>query len=171
MSNTGVLSDQLHNWSDRNEETSKFCPPATSQGAPAATAGSRPHPSWLAHRTLQAVRQTWLQVCRRARSWPQVLPLGNATPRKAPDGLRSPGLPAGGHSVAGQLPFRSTDFRRDLRDQPRTAPPKGATVGQLHGQRCDTPWRDDRCQRCGNPGRQHASVATRRQSLKCGGAQ
>src|ERR1700688_2048158 len=85
-----LISDQLNTWSDHARHTvvdfaQASCPVA------AANAGSGYTAAWLADRTLQALRQAWLQVCRRSRPWPQVLPVGELSRPPAADGLRATG--------------------------------------------------------------------------------
>ncbi len=168
MKMTGILSDQFYNWSDKkNEETLKLCPSQASQGASAPVAASRGDPSRLAYRALQALRQARLQVCRRTRSWSEVLPLGNTTSRPASDGLRSPGLRRGGDRVPGPVPVGPEGSRKDLRDQPRVTASKGRAVGEQRDQpscRCL-----DKSGRSRDFGRQHAPVATGRGTLSDGG--
>src|SRR3981189_749679 len=117
-----LVSDQLDTWSDHAKHTvvdfaQASCPVA------AANAGSGYAAAWLAHRTLQALRQAWLQVCRRSRPWPQVLPVGELSRAPAADGLRATGRSRRGHRASVELPPRPRDHRGSLRDQPRTATP------------------------------------------------
>jgi len=117
----GLLSDQLSMWSVKNGRTNHLRPEATSQAiaAQAASAGCRS--SGILDRTLQALRQSKLQV--RSGSWPwaQVLPVGELSGQVAADGLRSPSRLRAGQRARGQLRAGSRDLGGDLRDQPRTA--------------------------------------------------
>ena len=121
-----LISDQLNTWSDHARHTvvdfaQASCPVA------AANAGSGYAPAWLAHRTLQALRQAWLQVCRRSRPWPEVLPVGELSRPSAANGLRATGRSRRRYRAPGELPSGPRDHRGDLRDQPRTVtPPRGA---------------------------------------------
>src|SRR5260370_1212224 len=121
-----LVSDQLKTWSAHARHSvvnfaQASCPVAT------ADAGSRYAPAWLAHRTLQALRQAWLQVCRRSRPRPQVLPLGELSGPPAANGLRATSRSRRRHRTLGELSPGPRDHRRDLRDQPRTiTPPRGA---------------------------------------------
>jgi hypothetical protein len=121
-----LVSDQLDTWSDHAKHTvvdfaQASCPVA------AANAGSGYAAAWLAHRTLQALRQAWLQVCRRSRPWPQVLPVGELSRAPAADGLRATGRSRRHSRTLGELPPGPRDHRGDLRDQSRTVtPPRGA---------------------------------------------
>src|SRR5260221_13163529 len=84
----------------------------------------------LAHRALQALRQTWLQVCRRPRPWPQVLSVRELSRAPTANGLRASGRLRRRHPTFGEPPQGPRDHRGDLRDQPRTiTPPRGALRG------------------------------------------
>src|SRR5471030_179364 len=69
-----LLSDQSLTWS-AHERYSVVDVAQASRPVVAANAGFGHAPAWLAHRALQALRQTRLQVCRRPRSRSQVLPV------------------------------------------------------------------------------------------------
>src|SRR6516162_4101523 len=122
-----LLSDQLLTWSDENIETdhSRFAKAPPSAPAPIAPAQSCP--SGFPHRTLQTLWQARMQVRRRPRSWPQVLPVGELSRLAPTNGLRPASVLRAGERVPGQLPPRSPDLGGDLRDQPRApASPRGA---------------------------------------------
>ena len=74
MSKNTIISDQLYNWSD-NEPFRFPCraDPATSGPAQAAAPARAVYSAGFVDRTLQALRQTGLQVCPGSRAWPQVL--------------------------------------------------------------------------------------------------
>ena len=165
-----VLSDQLSNWSDKNEETFKPRTPKTPQGVASKATAPRPGPPRLTHRTLQTLRKTWLQVRRRTRAWTQVLSLGDPNSRQASDGLRPVGLPRRGGHLASQLSISSRDSRETLRDQPRAAAQKRKTVGPLHGCIRDSFLGSGRHEGGGDPRRQHASIALGSELLTFGGA-
>ena len=121
-----LVSDQLDTWSDYARHTivdfaQASCPVA------AANAGSGYATAWLSHRTLQALRQARLQVCRRSRPWPQVLPLCELPRPSSANGLRAASRARRCRGTSGELPPGARDYRRGLRDQSRTvAPPRGA---------------------------------------------
>jgi len=122
-----LLSDQLLTWSDENIETdhSRFAKAPPSAPAPIAPAQSRP--PWFSHRALQTLWQARMQMRRRPRSWPQVLPVGELSRPAPTNGLRPARVLRAGERVPGQLPPRPPDLRGDLRDQPRApASPRGA---------------------------------------------
>jgi hypothetical protein len=126
----GLQSDQLHTWSDGKAKTIDRRLAQAPSSAAAPTAAARCHPAWLSHRALQTLRQARMQVCRRPRSWSQVLSFGKLPRPAAANGLCAAGMLRADQRVAGQLPASSRAFRTDLRDQPRTpAPPRGAVKG------------------------------------------
>jgi hypothetical protein len=122
----------------------------------------------LADRALQALRQPWLQMCRRTRPRTEVLPVGELSRRATADGLRATGQ-SGGHSHAHrQLPRGTHDARGDLRDQPRAVTaPRGALraggeriVAAAHPtdrrfRRCATPRQHGRGMACRRAARNH----------------
>ena len=120
-----LVSDQLDTWSDHARHTIVDLAQA-SRPVAAANAGSGHAAQGLAHRALQALRQTWLQMCRRSRPWSQVLPVGELSRPPATNGLRAARRLRRRHRAPGELSPGSRDHRGDLRDQPRTtAPPRG----------------------------------------------
>lgn len=125
-----LLSDQLLTWSEiygryflrSVAQASKTAFAAIAVIAIAAIA-------WFAHRTVQAVRQTELQMRRGPRPRPQALPVGEP-PRTAPsDGLRAARKRRRSHDRPGEFPSGPRDTRGNLRDQSRAvAPPRGAVT-------------------------------------------
>lgn len=118
-----LLSDHCITWSAINDGTNYFRTQATPQTIAAQVAASGLGPSRIVDRTLQALRQSELQVRRRSRTWPQVLPLRELSGPVATNGLRSPGRVRAGQRALGQLHPDSRDLGRDIRDQSRTAAP------------------------------------------------
>lgn len=116
-----LLSDQLYMWSVLNDRANLFRPQATSPAIATQAAAAGRRPSGLGGRTLQALRQSQLQMRRRSRAWTEVLPLGELPGQVAADGLRSPGRLRAGQRARRQLHPGSRDLGGDLRDQPRTA--------------------------------------------------
>ena len=112
-------SDQLHTWSDNAEQIDIFVTPP-SQDITAPTAASRASIARLTHRTLQALRQTWLQMCKRSGSWTQALSLHQSHRRASSDGLRSSSVQRTGSPIPGQLPTHPCDPRRVGCHQSRT---------------------------------------------------
>ena len=124
-----LLSDQLSTWSAHGRYFVGDVAQA-SRPVAAANAGSGHALAWLAHRALQALRQTGLQVCRRPRPWPQVLPVRELSRPPAPNGLRTASRLHRRYRTSGELSPSPRDHRGNLRDQPRTiAPPRGALRG------------------------------------------
>jgi len=156
-----LYSDQLYMWSVLNVRTNHLISPATPPAiaAQAATAGRCA--SGLVDRTLQALRQSELQVRRRSRPWAQVLSVGELSGQVAADGLRPPSRLRADQRARGQLHLGSRDLGGDLRDQPRTAASASAALrcsGEpgtpAHRSHRPTGWR--------NAARQHARRLYRR---------
>jgi hypothetical protein len=125
----GLLSDQFLTWS-ANGRYSVVHFTQTPRAIAQANAAIGDALAGLAHRALQALWQTWLQVRQRSRPWPQVLPVGEFSGAPATNGLRAAGRLRRRHRTPGRLSPRPRDHRGDLRDQPRTiAPPRGALRG------------------------------------------
>jgi len=124
-------------------------------GAPAAIAPFTRRAARLAHRALQALRQSRLQMCRGTRPWSEVLPLGELPKATAADGLPTPRVLHPGTCRPRPLPTRPRDPRADLRDQSRTAAASRDAL-RCHGERdCDA-HRRDRRSLCEHFARQHA---------------
>src|SRR6516162_11747595 len=68
-----IESDQLYTWSDENPEPHHYCIAEAPLRTLAPTASAPSDPARLSHQTLQTLRQAGLQVCRRPRSWPQIV--------------------------------------------------------------------------------------------------
>ncbi len=125
-----LLSDQYGYWSDLFTGTIAPHSPEPTQNPPApAAALVCPH-SRLAHRALQTLRQTRMQMCSGTRTWTQVLPLRQPTRSNAGDGLCSAGGSRLGRSIPRELSFSPRDSRSDLQYQSRTAPSQGASIEQ-----------------------------------------
>ena len=124
MTLSRLQADQLNTWSDNHAPhiaqaaLVRFAKAPAAAVAPDAPAGS--FAAWLAHRTLQTLRQAGMQMRPRSRAWPQVLPLGELFRPKAANGLRAPELSLPDRQISGLSSSGSRDLRRDLRDQPRT---------------------------------------------------
>lgn len=133
MTTVMMKSDQLYNWSD-NYGPSTFLITATKTKNPVAPA-SFPggDSSRLAHRTLQAVREAWLQVRSGSRARSQALPVDQPAGRAASDGVCPPMQSGTGGSVSGELPECSADPRSDLRHQRRAFAPERGVLRNQHG--------------------------------------
>lgn len=122
-----LISDQFITWSDiyGNYAIIDFAQAACAVAS--AYAGVRHLVAWFAHRTLQALRQTWLQVCRWPRPWSQALPVGEFSWLSAANELRAASRSIRRRGPIGKLSTGPHDSRGGLRDQPRTtAPPRSA---------------------------------------------
>src|SRR5580704_2654627 len=98
-----LQSDQLYTWSDGSAKTIDRRLTQTPSSAAAPTATARCHPAWLSYRALQTLRQARMQVCRRPRSWSQVLSFGELSGPAATNGLCAAGVLRADHRVASQL--------------------------------------------------------------------
>jgi hypothetical protein len=127
-----LLSDQLLKWSDENIETDHGRLAKAPPSAPAPTAPAQSCPPWFPHRALQTLWQARMQMCRRPRSWPQVLSLGELSRPAPTDGLRPARVLRAGERVPGQLPPCSPDLGGDLRDQPRAPTPSRKALKDCH---------------------------------------
>ncbi len=129
MDHVHLLSDQFLTWS-ANARYSVVHSTQTPRAIAQANAGIGHALARLAHRTLQALRQAWLQVRRRPRSWPQVLLIGEFPRAPAANGLRATGRLRRSLRTLDELSPGPRDHRGDLRDQSRTTtPPRGALRG------------------------------------------
>ena len=161
-----LQSDQLYTWSDENTKTIDRWLAKTPSSAAAPTAAAQCHPPWLPHRALQTLWQTGMQVCRRPRSWSQILSVGKLPGPAAANGLCAARVLTSRQRVAGQLSASPPAFRRDLRDQPRTPAPKRGAVKGLCEHSTLHPSRPAGCRAGRRAPRQHArSVARQRPAL------
>ena len=165
-----VLSDQFINWSVIYDKQIEFFTSAAAQGPLAAVTCPECYPPRLAHRAVQALWKSWLQMRQGTRPWPKILSLRHAFAGEASDRLRSPGLLRPGEPASRQLPFRSRDPRGDLRNQPRTPSTKRTAIGGTGGQlRHIIRYGINRYGHGGDPGGQYASAVIGCLPLNCGG--
>src|SRR5438094_5616203 len=120
-------SDQLYNWSAHERVHSCIAPSAPSSGQ---TRGPNraPHFSWLAHRALQALRQSGLQMSTGPGTWTQVLPLGQPGWRPTRDGLRPGGIFSAGLPLFAELPESPPGAGADMQHQPRVVTPSSEVL-------------------------------------------
>ena len=123
----GVRSDQLDTWSDANTVTARCRTSEASSCACCSVAAASIDPAWFAYRTIQALRQARMQMCRWSGTWAQVLSFRELSRPASEDGLcASGGFPAG-FRASRQLSTNQRDSGGDQRDQPRVAAsPRGA---------------------------------------------
>jgi hypothetical protein len=127
MSGRSLLSDHIYDWSDGSikKDLIGIAPAPTELVARSTAIGC--HLARLADRALQTLREARLQMRRRSRSRPQVLPVGEFSRRTAADGLRAAGGCCRDPRAGCELPPGTYGARRDLSDQPRViAAPRGA---------------------------------------------
>ena len=131
MKNAHVVSDQLYNWSDREEKGLPLCPAPETRRAPPEAPRPLPSPARLPHRTLQAVRQARLRLRPRERPRPQVLSLGQSPGTSPRDGLRPLRVPPNGQAAPGQPRPGPRNPGGGLPDQSRAPQPPGEALGVL----------------------------------------
>jgi len=133
MPNDTIDSDQLYNWSANERVHSCIAPSAPSSGQ---TRGPNraPHFSWLAHRAIQTLRPSRLQMSTGPGTWTQVLPLGQPGWRPTRDGLRPGGIFPAGLQLFAELPESPPGARADMQYQPRVVTPSSEVlIGNAHG--------------------------------------
>jgi hypothetical protein len=169
MKKSRIISDQYDNWSDIFAETIAPISPEPTQISPAPTSSPLCAPTWLAHRTLQTMRQTRMQMRPGTRPRPQVLPLHQPTRSDTGYGLCPAGGSRHGRSVHRELSLGPRNPRSSLLHQSRTASSQGASIEKERAPRkvisfACTP---DRSPPGGHPHRQHArAVAPSRSFIK-----
>jgi hypothetical protein len=155
MKNMHLSSDHVYDWSDTSISkiivgVAQAKAVVTSQTSAVACGASR-----LADRALQTMRKAWLQMCRRSRPRPEVLPVGELSRRTTADGLRASRKYRSRPRARRQLPRGAYSARGGLRDQPRAVTaPRGALRcgGESNCAAAHHP--DRRFRRCAAP-RQH----------------
>jgi hypothetical protein len=164
MKQLHLLSDHVYDWSATSIEKILICVAKAQAIFAAQTSAVGCGAARLADRALQALRQARMQMCRRSRSWSEVLPVGELSGRATADGLRAAGK-SGGHPRARcQLPRGTRGARRGLRDQPRviTAPRGALRIGGERNVAAAHP--TDRRFRCCAAPRQHGRGMARRRA-------
>jgi hypothetical protein len=166
MKHLHLLSDHVYDWSAKSFWQILICVAKAQAIVAAQTAAVGCGAARLADRAIQALRKARMQMCRRSRSWPKVLPVGELSGRATADGLRAAGK-SGGHSRARrQLPRGTRGARRGLRDQPRafTAPRGALRIGGERNVAAAHPT-DRRFRRCAAPRQHGRGMARRRAAL------
>src|SRR5437667_6627232 len=133
MPSNTIDSDQLCNWSAHERIHSRIAPSAPSSGQ---TSGPdrAPHFSWLAHRALQTLRQSRLQMSTGPGTRAQVLPLGQPSRRPTRDGLRPGGIFPAGVQLLPELPESPSSAGEDMQYQPRVVTAsREVLIGHAHG--------------------------------------
>jgi hypothetical protein len=127
MNAPSLLSDHVYDWSDRSINEDIVGTAQTPAGPTARPTAAGCHLARLADRALQALRQTRVQMRRRPRPRPEVLPVSELSRRAAADGLRAAGRYCGDPRAGRQLSSGTGFAGRGLRHQPRiVTAPRGA---------------------------------------------
>ena len=123
MPSDSIHSDQLYNWSAHERLHCRIAPSATSLGQ-ATGQGRATDSSRLAHRALQTVRQSWLQMSTGPGPRTQVLSLGQPGWGQTRDGLPPRGIFPTGLRLLAELPESPPSAGANLQYQSRvvTAP-------------------------------------------------
>jgi hypothetical protein len=160
MNKSTIISDQYDNWSDIFTEAIAPISPEPTQKPPAPTTALVCAPPRLAHRTLQTLRQTRMQMCSGTRPRPQVLPLHQPAGSNAGYGLCSTGSSRHGRSMPRELSRRTRDPRSNLQHQSRTASSQGASIEKrrVHRKPHNLGCAPDRSPPGGYSRRQHAGA-------------
>jgi hypothetical protein len=155
---SSLLSDQYYDWSDILTKTIAPISPEPTQKPPAPTTALVCAAARLAHRALQTLRQTRMQMCSRAGPRSQVLPLHQPAGSNAGYGLCPTGGSRHGCSVPRELSFSPRDSRADLQHQSRTASSQGASLEKrrVHRKPYIPGCSSDRSPPGGHSHRQHA---------------
>ena len=117
----GLQSDQLYTWSDEYANETRYCPSAASPCPCRPVSPASIDPTWFAYRTIQALRQARVQMCRWSGAWAQVLSFRELSRSAAEDGLCSSGGLQASLRASRQLSTSQRDSGGDQRDQPRVA--------------------------------------------------
>lgn len=119
MNLNAPYSDQLYNWSVNARKPFSKCSAQTPQEAAHTAPRSRCPATRLAHRALQALRQSQLPLSKWPRSRPEILPLCQLSEVPAQNGLRAGSLPGESARIPRALRFRTEHAQRDQRHQQR----------------------------------------------------
>lgn len=112
-----MVSDQLYNWSDEEQDRILSAKETSPARCPGGTARSRT--PWLSHRAVQTVRKTGLPLCKRTRTRPEVLPVDQPIRSTTRDALCPTRLAGASRAVPERLSEGSRDSERDHEHQPR----------------------------------------------------
>jgi len=123
-----IQSDQLNTWSDKNGKRACCRLEETSTSTFTPVAPAQVDSARLADRALQTLWQAGVQMRRRSRPWPQVLPFGEPSGIAAANGLCAAGVSRPDCRVHRQLPPSPRNPGSDLGDQPRTVAPSGGAL-------------------------------------------
>lgn len=128
----GLQSDQLYTWSDAHTDRTRCC---TSEASPCPCRSVAPasiDPAWFAYRTIQALWQAWMQMCRWSGARTQVLSFRELSRPAAEDGLCASGGLQAGFRASRQLSTNQRDSGGDQRDQPRVASSPRSALRRHH---------------------------------------
>lgn len=161
-----LLSDHVYDWSAKSIRKILLRVAPAPAIATAQTSITGCGAARLVDRALQALWEARMQMCRRSRPRPEVLPVGEFSWRAAADGLRAPGRSGGDPRACRQLPRDPRGARGGLRDQSRavTAPRGALRAGGERNVAAAHPT-DRRFGRCAAPRQHGRGMARRRAAL------
>ena len=142
-----VISDQFIKWSD-TYETKIYSYLATKKKY---SFTEPPSPgsyfAWVFDRALQALRQTWMQMCQWPGPWSKILSFGKQARHQTTNGLRSARFKTKGRRILGKLSKDKKYFRRTLRYQSRAFTSKGEVLARSPPkvQKCHDSRLSDQC--------------------------
>jgi hypothetical protein len=168
-----LISDQLYTWSDGSTKRTRRRTAETPQHPGASTPPAQIDSARFPHRAIQTMWQAWMQMCRRCRTWPQVLSVGELSWPAAANGLCAAGGLWANSGVYRQLSPESRDSGDDLRDQPRIAAPSRGALKRHHERVFVCHLRPDGCGTGWCASRQYARRLARRRPGEfgfCGGS-
>lgn len=125
-----MVSDQLDDWSDKEQESRRVAK-KTSPARPSAVAARSCTP-WLSYRAIQAMRKARLPLCEWPRTRPEVLPVDQSFRSSTRDALCPTKLSGTSRAVPERLSEGSRDPERDNEHQPRALEATGALVERRH---------------------------------------
>lgn len=138
MKDRRLVSDQLYTGSVAHENKDACLPTKKTKDTDKPIASLGVDPSGNAHRAVQALWKSEVQMCRRAGARSEVLLVRKQTGDSTRNGLCSLVLPRPGHRVLGQQPSCTENPRGDLRNQSRADAPQTASVKEACERRFDT---------------------------------
>jgi len=125
-----TMSDQLYKWSDKHERKNDYSSATQKNNTHKELAAFRGDFARIFNRTIQALRQAWMQVRRITRTWAKILFVGQQAQAEAGNGLYPLNLSSPSKRIFREFSQDKNNPRRDLRNQPRTIETKGKTVAR-----------------------------------------
>ena len=126
-----LISGQLYNYPDNNERINNFVSLSTSQSVTKAIYKVKlQYSKRFFDRTLQTLWESWLPLCARAWTRPQIFSICKFSKDQASDDLRTFILQEAYRRGIRQLSKSQTNFRRNQQNQPRVIKAQGIVTGE-----------------------------------------